>query len=281
MKFASFRHGKSESFGLVKGDAIVDAQPQFGARFATLRDAIAGGALGEIGKALGGTDATVALKDVQLLPVITNADKILCAGVNYRAHAAETGREIPVKPSIFSRLHNTMLGNGMPMVRPTISRNFDFEGELAVIIGKAGHYIKPENALDHVAGYSCFNDGSIRDYQKYSVTAGKNFPASGPLGPWMVTADEIPDPAKLTLLTRLNGVEMQRTTTDLMIHSVQDLIAYCSEFTHLVPGDVIATGTPDGVGHKRNPQVFMKGGDVIEVEISSIGILRNPVVDEA
>ncbi len=166
------------------------------------------------------------------------------------------------------------------MIRPKISTQFDFEGELAVIIGRGGRHIPMERALEHVAGYTCFVDGSVRDYQKFSVTSGKNFPGTGPLGPWMVTTDEIPDPTRLTLTTRLNGQEMQRSGTDLLIYSIPHIVAFCSDFTALAPGDVIATGTPEGVGHRRNPQVWMKAGDVLEVEITGIGTLRTKIVDE-
>ena len=157
---------------------------------------------------------------------------------------------------------------------------FRSEGELAVIIGRGGRHIKSERALTHVAGYTCFIDGSVRDYQKFSVTSGKNFPGTGPLGPWMVTADEIPDPTRLTLETKLNGQQMQRSGTDQMIYSVPQIISFCSDFTYLHPGDIIATGTPEGVGQRRNPPVWMKAGDVLEVDISNIGTLRVRIADE-
>jgi 2-keto-4-pentenoate hydratase/2-oxohepta-3-ene-1,7-dioic acid hydratase in catechol pathway len=217
---------------------------------------------------------------VRFQPAIPDPNKILCAGINYRSHAAETGRDIPKAPSMFVRFVDTLVGHDGEMVRPSVSECFDFEGELAIVIGRAGRHIKPEHALSHVAGYTCFVDGSVRDYQKISVTSGKNFPATGPLGPWVVTTDEIPDPARLTLVTRLNGQEVQRSGTDLLIHSVPAVIAFCSEFTPLSPGDVIATGTPEGVGHRRNPPLWMKAGDVLEVEISGIGTLRSRIVDE-
>jgi 2-keto-4-pentenoate hydratase/2-oxohepta-3-ene-1,7-dioic acid hydratase in catechol pathway len=181
---------------------------------------------------------------------------------------------------MFIRFADTLVGHDGEMIRPNVSSNFDFEGELAVIIGRGGRHIKPEHALDHVAGYTCFVDGSVRDYQKFSVTSGKNFPGTGPLGPWLVTAEEIPDPTRLVLTTRLNGQEMQRSGTDLLIYSVPRIIAFCSDFTQLHPGDVIATGTPEGVGHRRNPPLWMKPGDVLEVEISGIGTLRTHIVDE-
>jgi 2-keto-4-pentenoate hydratase/2-oxohepta-3-ene-1,7-dioic acid hydratase in catechol pathway len=161
-----------------------------------------------------------------------------------------------------------------------VSDNFDFEGELAVVIGKAARHITAEQALDHVAGYTCFVDGSVRDYQKFSVTSGKNFPGTGPLGPWLVTTDEIPDPSRLTLTTRLNGMEVQHSPTDLLIYSIPQIIAFCSDFTALSPGDVIATGTPEGVGHSRKPPLWMKPGDTLEVEIAGIGTLRARVADE-
>jgi 2-keto-4-pentenoate hydratase/2-oxohepta-3-ene-1,7-dioic acid hydratase in catechol pathway len=166
------------------------------------------------------------------------------------------------------------------MVRQKISTNFDYEGELTIVIGRPGRYIKPADALNHVAGYTIMVDGSVRDYQKFSVTSGKNFPGTGPLGPWIVTTDEIPDPHKLNLTTRLNGQVMQQSGTDILIHDVPAIIAFVSAFTPLAPGDIIATGTPDGVGHRRTPPVWMKAGDVLEVEISGIGVLRNRIVDE-
>jgi 2-keto-4-pentenoate hydratase/2-oxohepta-3-ene-1,7-dioic acid hydratase in catechol pathway len=247
---------------------------------ASLREALTKGLVGKIKDAAAGAKPDHALKDVRYLPVIPNPELIVCAGINYRSHASETGREIPKQPSMFIRRPNTLLGHEGELIRPSVSRNFDFEGELAVVIGRGGRYIKAERALEHVAGYTCFVDGSVRDYQKFSVTSGKNFPATGPLGPWMVTPDELTDPTKLTLMTRLNGKEMQRSGTDLLIYSIPQIIAFCSEFTELAPGDVIATGTPEGVGHRRNPPVWMKPGDVLEVEITGIGTLRSKVVDE-
>jgi 2-keto-4-pentenoate hydratase/2-oxohepta-3-ene-1,7-dioic acid hydratase in catechol pathway len=189
-------------------------------------------------------------------------------------------RELPKQPSMFVRFADTLVGHGGEMIRPKVSDNFDFEGELALVIGKGGRHIAADRALEHVAGYTCFVDGSVRDYQKFSVTSGKNFPGSGPLGPWLVTSDEIPDPSRLTLLTRLNGKEVQRSTTDLLIYSIPQIIAFCSQFTELAPGDVIATGTPEGVGHSREPPLWMKPCDTLEVEITGIGMLRAQVVEE-
>ena len=265
-------------FGVVTDDGVVTLNQRLG--YASLRDALTTGGLAEIRKAANATKPDHKRADVKWLPVIPNPEKILCAGINYRSHAAETGRELPKQPSMFIRLANTLTGHDGEMVRPAVSQSFDFEGELAVVIARGGRHIPVERALDHVAGYTCFVDGSVRDYQKFSVTSGKNFPATGPLGPWIVTTDEITDPARLMLTTRLNGQEVQKSATDLLIYSVPQIIAFCSEFTPLAPGDVIATGTPEGVGHRRNPPLWMKPGDMLEVEISGIGTLRNRVVDE-
>ena len=192
--------------------------------------------LAEIAKAADGAKPDHTLAEVQFLPAIPNPEKILCAGINYRSHAAETGRELPKQPSMFIRLANTLIGHDGEMIRPTVSEHFDFEGELAIVIGRGGRHIPVARALDHVAGYTCFVDGSVRDYQKFSVTSGKNFPGTGPLGPWIVTTDEIPDPTSLTLTTRLNGAEVQQSGTDLLIYSVPQIIAFCSDFTPLVAG---------------------------------------------
>jgi 2-keto-4-pentenoate hydratase/2-oxohepta-3-ene-1,7-dioic acid hydratase in catechol pathway len=280
MKLASYVANGKECFGVVAGDGVITLNQRLGGRYAGLRDAIAAGALAEIKKVTEGTIPDHALADIRWLPAIPNPERILCAGINYRSHAAETGRELPKQPSMFIRLTDTLVGHEGEMIRPSVSQQFDFEGELAVVIGRGGRHIPVDRALDHVAGYTCFVDGSVRDFQKFSVTSGKNFPGTGPLGPWIVTTDEIPDPTRLTLSTRLNGQEVQHSGTDLLIYSVPQIIAFCSDFTLLAPGDVIATGTPEGVGHRRNPPLWMKPGDVLEVEISSIGTLRNRVVDE-
>jgi 2-keto-4-pentenoate hydratase/2-oxohepta-3-ene-1,7-dioic acid hydratase in catechol pathway len=280
MKLASYIAGGAPAFGVVRDGGVITMNKRLGGRCATLRDALAAGLLGEIATAAQGASPDHTLAEITFLPVIPDPELIVCAGVNYRAHATETGREIPKQPSMFIRRTNTLVGHGGDLIRPTVSHHFDFEGELAVVIGRGGRHIPIERALDHVAGYTCFVDGSVRDYQKFSVTSGKNFPGTGPLGPWMVTTDDIPDPTRLTLMTRLNGQEMQRSGTDLLIYSIPQIIAFCSDFTPLAPGDIIATGTPDGVGHRRNPQLWMKPGDVLEVEITGIGTIRNRIVDE-
>jgi 2-keto-4-pentenoate hydratase/2-oxohepta-3-ene-1,7-dioic acid hydratase in catechol pathway len=279
MKLASYVADGKECFGVVTGDGVVTLNQRLG-RYADLRAALADNAQAEMRKAVEGAKPDHKLADIKWLPPIPNPEKILCAGINYRSHAAETGRELPKQPSMFIRFTNTLVGHEGELIRPTVSDNFDFEGEFALVIGRGGRHIPAARALDHVAGYTCFVDGSVRDYQKFSVTSGKNFPGTGPIGPWIVTSDEIPDPTRLTLTTRLNGTEVQKSGTDLLIYSVPQIIAFCSDFTPLAPGDVIATGTPEGVGHRRTPPLWMKPGDVLEVEITGIGTLRSRVVDE-
>ena len=274
MKLASYVADGKECCGVVTGDGVVTLKEH-----ATLRDALASGALDAI-RARANAKPDHRLADVRFLPVIINPQKILCAGVNYRSHAAEVGRELPKQPSMFIRFTDTLIGHDGQMIRPKLSDHFDFEGELAMVIGTGGRHIPIERALDHVAGYTIFVDGSVRDYQKFSVTSGKNWPGTGPLGPWLVTSDEIPDPGKLTLTTRLNGQQVQHSGTDQLIYSCQQIVSFCSDFTALHPGDIIATGTPEGVGHGRKPPLWMKPGDVLEVEITNIGVLRTKIVDE-
>jgi 2-keto-4-pentenoate hydratase/2-oxohepta-3-ene-1,7-dioic acid hydratase in catechol pathway len=276
MRLVSYRHAGAHKFGAVVEEGIVDLS----ARGPGLRQAIAAKALPELAAFVKERRPDFALEAVELLPVIPDPDKILCIGVNYASHASEVGREPPAQPSVFSRLHNTLVRHGGDIVRPSASTNFDFEGELAVVIGERCRHVPRARALNVVAGYTCFLDASVRDFQKHSVTAGKNFPATGPLGPWMVTSDVIPDPQALELTTRLNGSVVQHDTTNHMIFDVATIIEYLSTVTWLEPGDVIATGTPDGVGLGRKPPLWMKSGDKVEVEISGIGTLNVNVIDE-
>jgi 2-keto-4-pentenoate hydratase/2-oxohepta-3-ene-1,7-dioic acid hydratase in catechol pathway len=278
MKLLSFVADGKEWFGAASGDGVVTLNDKIGQP--DLRSALAAGAMETMREAAKQRKPDRKLGEIKFSPVIPRPEKILCAGINYRSHAAETGRELPKQPSMFVRFDDTLVGHDGEMIRPSVSDNFDLEGELAVVIGTGGRHIKAERALEHVAGYTCFVDGSVRDFQKFSVTSGKNFPSTGPLGPWLVTTDEIPDPSRLTLMTRLNGQEVQHATTDQLIYSIPQIIAFCSDFTALSPGDVIATGTPEGVGHSRKPPLWMKPGDVLEVEITGIGILRAHIVDE-
>ena len=268
-----------ESFGIVDDNGgIVDVGRK--SSYPSLRAALKADALDELAEIGAKVVSEYIMDDIELLPVIPNPDKIICAGLNYKDHAEQFTDEIPENVTLFSRLNNTLVAHGDPIVRPQVSSNFDFEGELALIIGKGGRHIAESDVLSHIVGYTCFLDGSIRDYQRHSLTAGKNFHRTGPLGPWMVTSDEIPDPTKLELTTRLNNKVVQKCTMDLMIYSIPEIVSYISDFTPLEPGDVIATGTPAGVGNVRSPKLFMKAGDTIEVEISKIGTLRNTVIDE-
>ena len=278
MKLLSFAADGKDWFGALRDDGVVTlndkvAQPN-------LRAALAAGAIDKMRDIAQRAAPDRKLSAIKFLPVIPRPGKILCAGINYRSHAAEMARELPKQPSMFIRFADTLVGHIGELIRPRVSDHFDFEGELALVIGKGGRHIAAERALEHVAGYTCFVDGSVRDYQKFSVTSGKNFPGTGPLGPWLVTRDEIPDTGRLTLTTRLNGKEVQHATTDLLIYSIPQIIAFCSDFTVLAPGDVISTGTPEGVGHGRKPPLWMKAGDTLEVEITGIGVLRAQVVDE-
>jgi len=277
MKLLSFAADGKDWFGALHEDGVVTlnekvAQPD-------LRAALTAGAMDQMSAIAQRAAPDRKVAEIRFLPVIPRPGKILCAGINYRSHAAEMSRELPKQPSMFIRFTDTLVGHGGELIRPKVSEHFDFEGELALVIGKGGRHIAPDHALDHVAGYTCFVDGSVRDYQKFSVTSGKNFPGTGPLGPWLVTRDEIPDPSRLTLMTRLNGKEVQRSPTDLLIYSIPQIIAFCSDFTALSPGDVISTGTPEGVGHSRKPPLWMKTGDTLELEITGIGVLRAHVVD--
>jgi 2-keto-4-pentenoate hydratase/2-oxohepta-3-ene-1,7-dioic acid hydratase in catechol pathway len=222
------------------------------------------------------------LDKITFAPVIPDPGKIICVGLNYRDHVAETGRTVTEKPALFVRFPCSQVGHLQPIVKPKVSDDFDYEGELALVIGKEGRHIPASRALDHIAGYSCYNEGSVRDWQRHTsqFLSGKTFAESGSFGPWLVTTDEIPDPSKLTLQTRLNGAVVQDTTTDLLITAIPELIAYISAICPLVPGDVIVTGTPGGVGAKRTPPLWMRPGDTVEVEISGIGSLRNKVIAE-
>ncbi|WP_179505923.1 MULTISPECIES: fumarylacetoacetate hydrolase family protein [unclassified Sphingomonas] len=225
---------------------------------------------------------TFALADVRLLPVVPNPGKILCVGLNYATHVAETGREQKEFPAIFTRWADTLIADGEPLVRPRETERFDYEGELAVVIGKGGRRIARADAMAHVAGFSVFNDGSARDWQRHNIqfTPGKNYPATGAFGPALVLADEIDDLASQRVQTRLNGELVQDQPISDMIWDIPFVIEYCSTFTPLEPGDVIVTGTPGGVGDKRKPPLYMKAGDVCEISVGVIGTLTNPVIDE-
>jgi 2-keto-4-pentenoate hydratase/2-oxohepta-3-ene-1,7-dioic acid hydratase in catechol pathway len=280
MKLASFRLQNKDTYGVVIDGGVIDLGKRL--KYPDLRALLAAGAVAEAAAAVDGAKADALIVDITFLPVLPNPGKIICVGLNYKTHREETGRSETENPALFIRFADSQTSHLQPLIKPKASDKLDYEGELAVIIGKPGRHVPADKALGIVAGYSCYNDGSVRDWQNHTMqwTAGKNFPKTGSFGPWMVTTDEIPDPAKLTLTTRLNGDVMQHTTTDLLIWPIDVLIKYITTFTELRPGDVISTGTPGGVGFKRNPPVFMKAGDTVEIEISSIGILENPIVAE-
>jgi 2-keto-4-pentenoate hydratase/2-oxohepta-3-ene-1,7-dioic acid hydratase in catechol pathway len=282
MKLVSFLASGRASYGVATDNGIVDAAPFAAALGATLKEALARDSLGALADHASGTPQTLAWSDVELLPVIPDPQKILCVGINYLSHVKETGREVPDKPMLFARFSDSQTAHDGPIVRPRASERLDFEGELAVVIGKRARHVKAADAFDMIAGYACYNDGSIRDWQRHTsqFTPGKNFSQTGGFGPWLVTPDEVGDPSALSLTTRLNGEIMQQATTDDLIFPVPNLIEYCSTFCTLLPGDVIITGTTGGVGAFRGPPLWMKAGDVVEVEISRIGILRNFVIDE-
>lgn len=281
MRITSYSIDGIKSFGVVTDDGVIDAKPLAGGP-QSLKDAIAAGSMDMIAEAAVKRSADHSIDEVEFLPVIPDPDKIIAVGLNYRSHVLEGGRDIPEWPMIFTRFANSQVGHGQPMIKPNVSEMFDFEGEMAVIIGKNCRHVSEADALSVVAGYACYNDGSIRDYQRHTsqFVPGKSFYKSGAFGPWMVTADEIPDPGALTLMTRLNGKEMQHATTDDLLFSISQLIQYLTTVTELVPGDVIVSGTTGGVGCYRDPPVFMKDGDIIEIELDKIGVLRNPVVNE-
>ncbi|WP_121062475.1 fumarylacetoacetate hydrolase family protein [Chachezhania antarctica] len=279
MRLVSFtKPDGTASYGTATDDQVFDAGAALGAEFPTLRSVLTAGATDR----LDGTGEAIAMADVTLLPPIPEPEKILCIGLNYLPHILESGRPHPEYPSIFTRYPRSLVGHNVPIERPEASREFDYEGELALVIGKAGRHIAAEDAWDHIAGYSCFNEGSIRDYQNHTTQfwPGKSFERSGSMGPWIVTSDEVGDIREQSLTTRVNGnVEQHTPISDLAI-GIPELIAYASTVLTLVPGDVIATGTPGGVGRYRKPQLFLEPGMNVEVEITGVGTLVNPVIAE-
>lgn len=283
MKLISFLNQGVPSYGIVSGDDVLDLLPILGAQAPDLKTLIARNLQGAAAEALKTHQPTHKFNALTLLPVIPNPGQIFCIGLNYGEHVAETGREITETPVIFLRLPESQVAHGQDIVRPPESHRLDYEAEIAVVIGQGGRRIKEEDAWNHIAGYACYNDGSVRDWQVATSqwTPGKNFYRTGGFGPWMVTSDEIAPGRVMRLQTILNGQVLQDTTTDKMIHSIPRQIAYISTFTPLSPGDVIVTGTPGGVGNKRNPQIFMKPGDTCEIVVDAIGTLRNGIRDES
>ena len=283
MRLASYMVHKRRSYGVVLETGIVDLGARIGTRYPDLRALLEAGAVPEALKTAEQNSPDVGLDDVEWMPTIPNPDKVICAGVNYKSHLDESGLEAKGYPVLFPRFAATQVGHLQPMVCPRESEQLDYEGELVVVIGRAGRRIPEDRALSHIAGYSIYNEGSVRDWQLHTSqwTPGKNFAGTGAFGPWLVTSDEISDPYALEITTRLNGQVMQQASVGRMLFPIELLVAYISTFVPLVPGDVIATGTPGGVGHARKPPVYLKASDCIEVEISGIGTLRNPIVKEA
>ena len=281
MKLVTFKYNDFVSFGVAEDELVFDVGQVLAGQHSDLCSVIGVGNNELITGAMTSAER-YELGDVQLLPPIMKPDKIICVGLNYESHRKETGRPEVKYPTLFTRFANTQIGHEESIWLPSESTNLDYEGELAVVIGKSGWKIPEDRAMEHVVGYACYNDATIRDWQRHTsqFTPGKNFPHTGSFGPWLVTTEEIPDPSSLSLTTRLNGEVMQHATTDMLIFTIPVLINYISRFTRLEPGDVISTGTPGGVGFKRDPQIFMKPGDRVEVEISGIGTLTNSIMFE-
>ncbi|MEM9234054.1 MAG: fumarylacetoacetate hydrolase family protein [Pseudomonadota bacterium] len=282
MKILSFQRNDDTSFGVLVDDGIIDAKPLLGHRYSDLKSVLEDAALEQLRERAKDQSPDYTIDEISFLPVVPNPNKIICVGLNYESHRIEAGRAKTEHPSIFVRFPDSQTGHNEPILMPAVSDKLDYEGELAVIIGKPGRYIQKADAMDHVAGYSCYNDGTVRDWQRHTIqfTPGKNFPGTGAFGPHMVTADSLGDVHKLAIQTRLNGKVMQDSNTERLIHDIPALISYISAFTPLSVGDVIATGTPGGVGFKREPAVYMKPGDEIVVEIESVGILKNIIRKE-
>ena len=284
MRFVSFEFRGKPTYGLWKDEGSwLQVPADFEARYPDLKSVIAAGKLEELEVATEKNSNLQTASTARLLPVIPNPGKVFCVGLNYKTHVAETKRADSDYPSIFTRFADSLSAHNAPLPHPRETTRFDFEGELAVIIGKGGRNITQADAFEHIAGYACFNDSTARDWQRHTHqwTPGKNFPLTGPFGPFMATRKAIPDVDKLTLETRLNGTVMQYAPLSDLIFTLPVIIEYLSGFTPLSPGDVIATGTPGGVGDRRVPPVYMQAGDVIEVEITGLGTLRNIVTKAA
>lgn len=281
MKLISFREGALQSWGVLEGDDIIDYGTVDAGQVTSLSVILQQGKLESV---LEQRDQArrVSLDRVTLDLPVTHPGKILCVGTNYDGHIRETGATRPDYPVIFTRFVDSLVPDGGDMIAPRNSVKLDFEGEFAVVIGKKARHITPDEAEDYILGYSILNDGSVRDYQRHThqFTPGKNFPASGSFGPVIVSRDEFGDLAGKRITTRLNGVTVQDATLDMLIFSIGEIVSYISQWTELSPGDVISTGTPEGVGAARNPELWMFPGDQVEIEIDGIGLLSNRIVDE-
>jgi 2-keto-4-pentenoate hydratase/2-oxohepta-3-ene-1,7-dioic acid hydratase in catechol pathway len=289
MKLISFEHHGSCHYGAVKGTKVVDLGARLGGLYPTIVDFIAGDGLPIAKSIVESEPGDFNYDDLTLLPVVPNPSRIICVGLNYHDHINEANRQLNradkgfERPMIFARWPESLTAHRQPIFRPKVSNQLDYEAELLAVIGKdTGRYVRADKALDYVFGYSCFNEACLRDYQKHSrqINPGKNFEKTGASGPWIVTADEIKDPENLDIEMRLNGQTMQKANTKDMIHSVAQVIEYVTEWMPFRAGDLIVSGTMGGVGFARDPQVFMKPGDVAEVIIEGIGTLRNVIEDE-
>lgn len=284
-RLATFAVGGSIKYGAVADGGIVDLAAQFGKEYPTLREAVAAGALMKLAEAAARRSPDHALDAITWLPPIPAPEKIICIGVNYPDRNAEykDGQDAPKYPSVFMRTPRSFVGHGTPLVRPRASAQLDYEGEVVLIVGKAGRHIAESAALDHIAAVTLCNEGTIRDWvrhAKFNVTQGKNFDATGSLGPWLVPYTDESQIADIRLTTRVNGEPRQNDRTSRLIFGFRYLINYISTFTTLVPGDIIITGTPTGAGARFDPPRYLKPGDVVEVEADNIGLLRNGVIDE-
>ncbi|MBT8145064.1 MAG: fumarylacetoacetate hydrolase family protein [Gammaproteobacteria bacterium] len=283
MKLASYIHKDMPSYGAVIGDGLFDLKSRLGDKADTLARFIEQDLLGEAQKLVEGASGDSAIDEVTFLPPVRRP--VLCIGVNYKSRPDElpAGGYSWKYPSLFWRTPSAMAAHLQPILNPPESDKLDYEGEIAIIIGKGGRRIATEEGIGHIFGYTCFNDGSVRDWMKHTsanVTSGKNFYQSGSIGPWITTADEIADPHAMTLEVRVNGETRQKDTTANLMRPYEELLGYVSSIMPVEPGDVIATGTPVGVGGKLDPPVWLTAGDVVEIEVSGVGVLRNTVVDE-
>jgi 2-keto-4-pentenoate hydratase/2-oxohepta-3-ene-1,7-dioic acid hydratase in catechol pathway len=277
MKLISFDGESGVQVGIVEGDEVLVITDAAWTGGPTLRAMIE---RGELAAAKAHAKTRIALVGLKFLPPVSDPPRIWCVGVNYHEHRIETGRDPTGQPTIFTRTPQSQVGHGVAMAVPAVSERMDYEAEIAVVIGKPGRNIAKADAFDHVAGYSCYNDVSIRDWQRHTTQwiPGKNFEGLGAFGPWLVTPDEMPASERMRVIARLNGQVVQDAVAADMIFSISEIIAYLSTFTTLLPGDVIATGTPGGVGAKRTPPLWMKAGDVVEIEVAGVGVLSNSII---
>jgi len=284
MKFISFTYENKNSFGIVKEDAVIDLT-QYIDGVTDLREAIRKDKLNELSEMASLTETGISLEKVRYLPTITNPEKIICIGVNYLDRNAEykDDSELPKYPSVFMRTRESLVGHKEDILDPPESSQLDYEGEIVLIVGKDGRRIPMEQAKKHIAGMTIMNEGSIRDYlrhAKFNVTQGKNFANSGSIGPWMVTSDELDPFSSLEIKTKVNGELRQNDNTDNLMFSFEYLVSYLSTFYQLKAGDIIATGTPNGAGARFDPPKYLTAGDIVEVEVSGIGCLKNGVITE-